>query len=173
MNENLTKAMRKNLVTTSLVVFISLFFAGTVSAEKTISLKCKLSETAKERHKRTDEYKEIYAKLTPDGVVKGLREYSALFAFTSVRELTLDSIVVDKDIDDLSQIGRLAIGTQYEWEPSKLTVTTYLGTRMTSFFIDRGTLSYRAMVVDLGNKTADTAMYSGLCEIIEPTKKML
>ena len=173
MNENLTKAMRKNLVTTSLVVFISLFFAGTVSAEKTISMKCEVSDISKARFKRTDEYKSDYADALLKFSNKKAAETVAMMGLTELHNFTLDRIEVDKDVDEKTEIAPiLIVGHSYFWKPSELQFIRYMGSQWTYFYIDREDLTYRATSSDMKNFRAENPYYEGACEIIKPKKTL-
>ena len=173
MNENLTKAMCKNLVTTSLVAVISLFFAGTASAEKTISLKCEMSDISKAKFKRTDKYKSSYADMLLKYSDKKLARELAMMGLTVLQNETFDRIEVDKDVDDTIPLGDLLmVGHSYTWEPSKLTFIRYMGSKWTYFYIKREDLTYTSTSHDMKNFTGNEPYYDGACEIIKPKKTL-
>ena len=165
--------MRKNLLTTSLVAVISLLFVGTVSAEKTISMKCEVSDISKARFKRTDEYKSDYADAFLKFSDKKFAEDMAMIGLTVLHNETFDRIEVDKDVDEKTELAPiLIVGHSYFWKPSELQFIRYMGSQWTYFYIDREDLTYRATSSDMKNFRANNPFYDGACEIIKPKKTL-
>jgi hypothetical protein len=156
-----------------LVAVISLLFVGTVSAEKTISMKCEVSDISAARFKRTDEYKSDYADAFLKFSDKKFAEDMAMIGLTVLHNETFDRIEVDKDVDEKTTFDPLLVlGHSYFWEPSELQFIRYTGSQWTYFYINREDLTYRATSRDMKNLRKDYIFYDGACEIIKPKKTL-
>jgi hypothetical protein len=163
----------KNPATICLVAVISLLFVGTVSAEKTISMKCEVSDFSKARFKRTDKYKSRYADALLKSADKKFAEDIAMMGLTILQNETFDRIEIDKDVDDTMPLGDLLmVGHSYTWEPSKLTFIRYMGSKWTYFYIKREDLTYTSTSLDMKNFTGNEPYYDGACEIIKSKKTL-
>ena len=150
----------------SLIVLIAMALgiiplSGNASEEKSIHLKCELSQDTKNRYVVSEKYKSCMAN-------EGF-EVGCLLYLTLVAEFT-ESFVVNKDVSSLWRgKDNRKEGSAYWWEYEALHMSRSFGHGATTFRVDRSDLSYLAI---FQSKEGDEIVVGqGQCELLDKERK--
>ena len=180
--------MHKKSTALILIVLLGISFPDFAAAEKRISLDCKLDDTTlKGYHFHSESYKEsyerVYARAKKSGAShKSAEEQARSFALLDLkfgREFSLDSVIIDKDLDYTIKGAKtpenkpVAMGFMLTWDDNKVIKLSWESPKIAPviFTIDRRTLTYTYSALGVKELLGTGSYGTGICTIIDEIER--